>query len=259
MNASEIMNELRRQSWTQKGQITMPFEFDHGSLEDQLWEEQGFYHSKGNGVLVSMREMPEYHAECYEFECVEILDGEVRYWKMKDMESIHVDPAHYEMMLEKRAEGKIDFPIYFTDEKYGYRFGVEESPECENGLRFLYQDLDTKTGIWTTHNFEHHISVEMWLKMNKAAETFFPYCESEEEAPGDEYTSVSFQIFEHDSSYCFLVHEHSDCEGCLEICHQEFDAQTKTYVVKGDGIGSFNKKEWKAFAALVDKFIQEVF
>lgn len=260
MNANEIMMELRIQSGTQPGIVTMPVEFDPGSLEDQLWETQGFYHSKGN-VRVSMRRMPEYHAEFYEFECVELLEGKIRYWKMKGRDYVHVDPAHYEMMLAKRAECKIDYPMMFTDFKeFGdhWRWGVEESPECENYLRLFYQERK-KDMPWVTTNFETMISVQVWGRIKKAARILFEVSDEEDKNPDDLYMEVSFQIFEDSSAYCFKVREHSDCEGCLGIYYEEREDFVKGWVEKCELLGSFNQEDWTQFASLVDKFIEEVF
>ncbi len=116
MNAFEIIDNLRNQYRRDPKHVAVlrNVEFDHGSLEDQLWEEQAMLPTtmaKDSEIArddwalwVSCRRATEYHEDWFEFEILEHVGaGVFAYRKVRQQESKHVRSEDYEMIAAKRG------------------------------------------------------------------------------------------------------------------------------------------------------------
>lgn len=153
-----------------------------------------------------------------------------------------------------------EYPVMYSEAPRGeWRHGVEES-EIESCLWFFYQDKDYKTGDWQEkRRFDLYVNVQTWEAIKRSAKTLFAHLVGEDESKDLPYSSPEFKIFDDNSSYCTVVTESADCPGNLELDYQAWDPDEKVYRSRCDSFGAFDKDEWERFAAVVDKFIAEVF
>ena len=195
MNAHEILDKLRNMERREPGtHVTLKdVEFDPGSLEEQLWEEQAMLptaiecgkEEKDGDEDVSVAKDWAAWASCrpavwkdetlMEFEILEhIGSGNFVYRKVLQSESKHVRPVDYDMIATHRAERHLDDPVvYLEDESEHWRWGIQYSTVSDYHLALFYQERESESWPWNdVVELPHGIDLPFWKKIKLVVTKF---------------------------------------------------------------------------------------
>jgi len=262
MNAHEILDRLRNKERREPGQVVMlqDVEFDHGSLEDQLWEEQAMLPTAiedGNGeddwaAWVSCRPALWKDESLIEFEVLEHIGSKVfAYRKVLLDTSKHVRPVDYPLIAEKRAELHLDLPVVYLDgDNETWRRGIRDS-DNETYLELFYQERLNGGRPWIDEVvLPHCINLPFWNTIKLVVAKFF-----ELSAICEDGLDCEIRLFEDSWDYCLCIRTNPDMPGAFNLVYQE-----PADGVQADKVelpGAFDKTDWAHLRVAVDRFFEE--